>query len=420
VPRMMLNGKPVFQVGPLDQGFWPDGIYTAPTDAALKSDIAVAKRLGFNMIRKHVKVEPERWYYWCDKLGMLVWQDMPSGDNKTEEGKRQFELELERMIRGRRNYPCIVMWVPFNEGWGQYDTERIAPWVKSLDPTRLVNNASGWTDKGVGDIHDTHSYPAPTSPAAVWPRVAVVGEFGGLGLTIPGHMWTHAAWGYQTFNNSLAVTRKYEQLFRKVWALKDDPGICAVVYTQTTDVETEANGLLTYDREIVKLDAARVKAANTGHLPPPDAETIIVPTAESRPAVWRYTFDEPPKEWAARNFDDGAWQEGAAGFGAPAGAGIRTPWTTSDIWMRRTVEIPKGIKGIVAVRIRHDDDARVFINGIEAGGVPGATAAYEDVDVSPAARASLKPGRNVMAVHCRQTGGDQFIDAGIVTLEPLR
>jgi beta-galactosidase/beta-glucuronidase len=277
IPRMMLNGKPVFQVGPLDQGFWPDGIYTAPTDAALKYDIAIAKKLGFNMIRKHVKVEPERWYYWCDKMGMLVWQDMPSGDNKSEESRRQFERELQRMVRGRHNNPCIIMWVPFNEGWGQYDTERIAPWVKSLDPSRLVNNASGWTDAGVGDTFDTHSYPAPKSPAPVWPRVAVVGEFGGLGLPVRNHTWTKKAWGYQTLKDRNALTAEYVDLFRQVWALKDDPGICAVVYTQTTDVETECNGILTYDRAIIKMDSAAVRAANTGQIPPPQVKNEAAP-----------------------------------------------------------------------------------------------------------------------------------------------
>src|SRR5207302_1595686 len=166
VPRLMLNGKFVFQVGPLDQGFWPDGLYTAPTDEALRYDIEITKKLGFNMTRKHVKVEPDRWYYWCDKLGLLVWQDMPSGDRSVADGKadmvrtpesaRQYELELKRMIDGLHNHPCVVMWVVFNEGWGQFDTARITNWTKKYDPTRLVNCASGWNDRNVGDVHDIH------------------------------------------------------------------------------------------------------------------------------------------------------------------------------------------------------------------------------------------------------------------------
>ena len=171
----MLNNKSLFQFGPLDQGFWPDGLYTAPTDEALKYDIEMTKKLGFNMARKHVKVEPDRWYYWCDKLGLLVWQDMPSGD-KAIGGKdagpqraarrrpRSTRREWKAMIDANRNHPCIVMWVPFNEGWGQFDTPRIVKWIKEYDPTRLVDNASGWTDRGVGDVHDMHNYPGPGSP----------------------------------------------------------------------------------------------------------------------------------------------------------------------------------------------------------------------------------------------------------------
>ena len=184
IKRMLLNGEFVFQLGPLDQGFWPDGIYTAPTDQALKYDIEMTKKLGFNMARKHVKIEPDRWYYWADKLGLLVWQDMPSANNKTDDSKKQFEAELQRLIETRRNHPSIILWVVFNEGWGQYDTERLTAWVKDADPSRLVINASGWTDKNVGDVMDVHNYPAPIAPKAEPNRAIVLGEFGGLGLAV--------------------------------------------------------------------------------------------------------------------------------------------------------------------------------------------------------------------------------------------
>src|SRR5262249_24277115 len=220
--RILLNGKPYFQVGPLDQGFWPDGIYTAPTDEALKYDIEITKKLGFNMIRKHVKVEPQRWYYWADKLGVLVWQDMPSGDRssrerdpdiqRTPESAKQYETELKAMIDGLRNHPSSVMWVVFNEGWGQFDTKRITEWTKQYDPSRLVNCASGWSDRGVGDVHDIHVYPGPGSPKPEEQRAAVLGEFGGLGLATPGHMWTSKHWGYQGTQDSADLTRKYERL----------------------------------------------------------------------------------------------------------------------------------------------------------------------------------------------------------------
>jgi beta-galactosidase/beta-glucuronidase len=274
VTRLFLNNKPYFQAGPLDQGFWPDGLYTAPTDEALKYDIEMTKRLGFNMARKHVKVEPDRWYYWCDRLGLLVWQDMPSGDQSVPVGKpdlvrspesaKQYELELKRMIDGRYNHPCIIMWVVFNEGWGQFDTARITKWTKEYDPTRLVNCASGWNDRQVGDVHDIHSYPGPDSPAPESNRAAVLGEFGGLGLGVDGHTWAKQTWGYRGTTSSEDLTRKYQQLLRRVWELKEKRGLSAAVYTQSTDVETEANGLMTYDRAVLKVDEKRVAAANKG------------------------------------------------------------------------------------------------------------------------------------------------------------
>ena len=202
VRRLFLNGRPLFEYGLLDQGWWPDGLYTAPTDEALQSDIEATRRLGFNLIRKHVKVEPARWYYHADRLGMLVWQDMPSGNNDTPEGKREFEDELRRMVDGLRSHPAIVMWVPFNEGWGQHDTERYARRVKAIDPSRLVDNASGWTDRHVGDVADLHSYPAPGLPPPDSTRALVLGEFGGLGLPLHGHLWKEqSSWGYRTFDS---------------------------------------------------------------------------------------------------------------------------------------------------------------------------------------------------------------------------
>jgi beta-galactosidase/beta-glucuronidase len=259
--RIFLNNQPIFQVGPLDQGFWPDGIYTPPTDAAMRYDLEMTKKLGFNMTRKHVKVEPDRWYYYCDKLGLLVWQDMPSGNNSSAGDKKEFEHELRRMIATHRNHPCIVMWVVFNEGWGQFDTERLTALVKELDPTRLVDNATGWTDKNVGDVIDMHKYPGPASPPAEENRAAVLGEFGGLKLTVPGHTWAKKSWGYKETGTAKALTSAYVDLLTKALELKKT-GLSAVVYTQITDVETECNGLMTYDRAIVKPDSKAVAAAN--------------------------------------------------------------------------------------------------------------------------------------------------------------
>ena len=273
--RIHLNNKPCFMLGPLDQGFWPDGLYTAPTDEALRYDIEVMKKLGFNLVRKHVKVEPERWYYWCDKLGLLVWQDMPSGDksaewrapfegkemNRTSESAAIYERELRALIDGRYNHPSIVVWVPFNEGWGQFDTIRILNLTKQLDPTRLVDGASGGNHFPAGDLIDHHQYPGPGVPPAVTDRAMVLGEFGGLGLPIKGHTWQEEKnWGYRSFKTSEELTEAYISLINNLQPMIEETGLSSAVYTQLTDVETEVNGLMTYDRKVIKLPVQRLAA----------------------------------------------------------------------------------------------------------------------------------------------------------------
>jgi len=276
--RILLNHKFLFQNGPLDQGFWPDGLYTPPTEEAMVYDLEMLKKMGFNMLRKHVKVEPRRFYYHTDKMGFLVWQDMPSMyygvfdlpafKDSLEVIKSNFETELTELVQDHFNSPSIIMWVPFNEGWGQYDTERITAYVKNLDPSRLVNNASGWTDMGVGDVNDIHHYPDPKSPQPEEKRAIVLGEFGGLGLVTPGHMWQEENWGYEKMQDSSALLQKYEDFYREIEKLVKEPGLSAVVYTQTTDVETETNGLMTYDRDRVKMGAENVAKAHTGRIAP--------------------------------------------------------------------------------------------------------------------------------------------------------
>ncbi len=305
--RLFLNDKPLFELGPLDQGWWPDGLYTAPTDTALRYDLETIKALGMNMLRKHVKVEPDRLYYWCDKLGVLVWQDMPSALYDREafsaaalaQRDAQFEAEWKAIMDARANHPAIVMWVPFNEGWGQYETERITAWTKQHDPTRLVNNASGWTDKGVGDTSDIHSYPGPAMPPVEEKRAAVLGEFGGLGLPIAGHLWqAEGNWGYRNFDDTRVYEARYAELIKNLYPLVDG-GLAAAVYTQTSDCEIEVNGLMTYDRAVIKLDPARFAALNRGYLPPRfvgDHEQFIgaserVELAARPGATIRYTKD---------------------------------------------------------------------------------------------------------------------------------
>jgi beta-galactosidase/beta-glucuronidase len=278
VNRIFLNNEPLFQYGPLDQGWWPDGLYTAPTDEALKYDIEVTKQLGFNMTRKHVKVEPARWYSWCDRLGLLVWQDMPSGDEHPEwvrevdvegpelrrsaESSQDFRDELTEMVEDFYNHPSIVVWVPFNERWGQSDTAEIVSLIRRLDPTRLVNGASGGNFLGVGDILDVHSYPDPSMPRLDPHMAAVCGEFGGLGLPLESHTWLDKGnWGYRTYETAEALTEAY---LSKLQMLRPmiDRGLAAAVYTQITDVEIEINGLLTYDRAIIKIDPDTVAGAS--------------------------------------------------------------------------------------------------------------------------------------------------------------
>lgn len=294
IQRLMLNNQPLFQFGPLDQGFWPDGLYTAPTDEALRYDIEMTKALGMNMARKHVKIEPARWYYWCDKLGLLVWQDMPSGDRyiggrdpdiqRSPESGANFERELKALVDGFYNHPSIVLWVPYNEGWGQWDTPRIVNLIRQWDPNRLVNNASGWTDRKCGDVLDIHSYPGPAVPRLEEDRAVVLGEFGGLGLPVKGHTWQDEKnWGYRSFNSSEELTDAYIALIKKLRPMTGDLGLCAAVYTQTTDVEVEVNGLMTYDRALVKMDQAAITAANkTVYTPPPPRRsegTKLIPPA---------------------------------------------------------------------------------------------------------------------------------------------
>lgn len=307
--RLFLNNRELFQLGPLDQGWWPDGLYTAPTDEALRYDIEVTKQLGFNMARKHVKVEPARWYYWCDRLGLLVWQDMPNGDKhigsseddleRSAQSARQFERELGALIQGLRNHPAIVVWVPFNEGWGQYDTERITTTVKSADPRRLVINTSGWADRGVGDINDMHAYPGPAMPPVESERAVVLGEFGGLGLPVKGHLWQQDDnWGYRGYSTQSELLEAYTDLFRQLQPFIRK-GLASAVYTQTTDVEIEVNGLMTYDRAVVKLPFEVTKKVHAGFLPPiirseppiflERAKVVI--EASGQPGTIRFTTD---------------------------------------------------------------------------------------------------------------------------------
>ncbi len=278
IVRLQLNNKDYFQFGPLDQGWWPDGLYTAPTDEALVYDIQKTKDFGFNMIRKHVKVEPARWYTHCDRMGILVWQDMPNGDKSPQWQNRNYfngselirsgesEANFRKEWKGIMDYlisnPSIVTWVPFNEAWGQFKTEEIADWTKTYDPSRLVNPASGGNHYRTGDMLDLHNYPGPEMYLYDAERATVLGEYGGIGLPLMGHLWqTDKNWGYIQFKDSKEVTDEYIKYAEELKKMLKS-GFSAAVYTQTTDVEGEVNGLISYDRKVIKLDEARVRKVN--------------------------------------------------------------------------------------------------------------------------------------------------------------
>lgn len=438
--RLLLNGVPLFQYGLLDQGWWPDGLYTAPTDEALLFDIAKSKELGFNLIRKHVKVEPARWYYHADREGILVWQDMPSADNEAPASHAQFAQELERVVAALENHPSIVMWVPFNEGWGQHDTEAATGWLKAHDPTRLVNGASGWTDEGGGDVLDIHRYPGPGAPdredlprrappprryPAGMPdfpevRVPVLGEFGGLGLPIPGNTWVDEKnWGYRSYDDLDALNRAYQALLFQLAPLIGE-GLAAAVYTQTTDVEIEVNGVMSYDREVTKLSDESVALNRTLYSDPP-VLLEVVPTSREEGQLWRITEEAPAEGWFDLGYDDSSWRQGPGGFGTDRtpGARVRTPWESPELWLRRAFELENEEiqalqSALLYLRIHHDEGAEIYLNGVRIAALEGHTTDYRLEPLDREAVGLLRAGLNVLAVHVGQTDGGQFIDVGIV------
>ncbi len=437
ITRMMLNNTFVFQHGPLDQGWWPDGLYTPPTEAGMVYDLEVLKSFGFNMLRKHIKVEPARYYYDCDKMGMMVWQDMPSGDTahyiggkdpdaeRSPESVSYYEVELRQMFDALDFFPCIMMWIPFNEGWGQFDTPRIVDLCRSLDSTRLVNCTSGWSDRACGDVHDMHNYPGPGMFPAEENRATVLGEYGGLGLPVKGHSWKeNGNWGYVSFDDQDALFKRYNGLNRAMRPLIK-AGLSAAVYTQTTDVEIEVNGFMSYDREVIKYPVDKMFKSNTSLREPAPEQKIIIGCSKNEAKVWKYSFEAPADNWNAADFDDSAWKEGEGGFGTEGtpGAVVRTKWDSNDIWIRRAVELsaedianPENMLGY----IYHDEDAEVYVNGVQVGKFTGYQRYYfADLDVE-ALKSALVAGKNVVAIHCRQTQGGQYIDFGLIKEVPAK
>ena len=420
--KLFLNNRFLFQLGPLDQGFWPDGGYTAPTDEALRSDLQAIKNLGFNMVRKHIKVEPYRWYYWADKLGVMVWQDMPSPNSYTEHtppvDTAAFSQQLVRMVKTHWNAPCIVTWVIFNEEQGQHNTPGYVKMIRELDPSRLINQASGGRHFGAGDLLDIHSYPPPSVPHSNTQALAC-GEYGGIGFKIKGHMWQEAD-TYVMIDNVDDYTDLYNNFANALTAFKTNNGLSAAVYTEITDVEGELNGLLTYDRAITKGPVEKIRASNERVIHGSILLKEVLPASIESGRTWKYTFDTPDGEWMGTGYNDQAWKSGEAGFGTKGtpGAIVRTTWDTKDIWVRQTFDLnglPAGVsKEDLILSLHHDDDCEVYINGVKAAVVPGATGGYSMATINAAGKEALVVnGKNVIAIHCHQTVGGQYIDAGI-------
>jgi hypothetical protein len=424
--KLLLNNKFVFEIGPLDQGFWPDGIYTAPTDEALKDDIVQMKAMGFNMVRKHIKVEPARWYYWADTLGILVWQDMPSCNSypgpafvPPPEDKAAFERELHRMVETHRNVPSIVLWTVFNEAQGQFDTGRMVDIVRSLDPSRPINEASGSEITGAGDINDIHSYPEPAVRVPKGRQALVCGEFGGIGYLIPDHSWQREGHGYVECDNANDLLYLYAEFFVAVKRLRDEKSLSAVVYTELTDVMTEINGMLTYDR-VLKLPAEQIRQINSFNFKAPTYR-ILVPTSEENPQQWRHTTFRPDSNWFGKEYDDSQWQTSPAPFGEQGH--VNTQWNTPDLWLRRHFDpgvlSPEELENLVLLQFNRGR-VQIFLNGVQTfaqqGNNRSLEGGYEHRPLSTPTRKAIIPnGDNVIAVHCftQPVGGPLYFDAGL-------
>ena len=429
--KIFLNNKFLFEIGTLDQGFWPDGIYTAPTDEALKFDIAQIKAHGFNFIRKHIKVEPDRWYYWCDKLGIMVWQDMPSANSYMSRGFTRppidtlaYKREFTRLVESHWSFPSIIMWVAFNESQGQHNTPELVKMVKELDQSRLVNQASGGTSVGVGDILDVHSYPEPNFPVPTVPNQALVcGEFGGLTYRYPGHEYDAPhSHGYLDIKSIEGLVGTYSGLVTELINMKNNKGLSAAVYTETSDVETEVNGWLTYDR-LLKVDPAKLKAINdklTGNATVNLVE--VLPVAQK----WKLTTVRPAAEWNTNSFIDTTWMTGQAMFGTAApNPKVNTNWASTEVWARQVFNpgtlTAEDLNNLV-LYVCHTNGIEVFINGILAGSKNqrGVSEDYSIMLLNGDVSKSLKSNENnIIAVHFyfrRQgnRGGTQQSNAAVV------
>ncbi|MDP6524470.1 MAG: glycoside hydrolase family 2 TIM barrel-domain containing protein [Kiritimatiellia bacterium] len=434
--RFTLNGKFIFQLGPLDQGWFPDGLLTPASEEAMIYDIDYIRDCGFNFIRNHIKVRPRRYYYYCDKIGMMIWQDQVSGAptpkwtylhpnpkdaDWPDWAHKQWMYELKEMMDYLHNSPSIVMWVPFNEAWGQHRTMEVGKWTVEYDPSRLVNIASGGNFWPVGDVADQHHYPHPKFHWLHDPRMKdyakVVGEFGGHGyVASKDSLWFPGKknWGYGGLpRNKNELLARFRLSMFYLWELKNK-GIAGGVYTQTTDVEGEVNGLMTYDRAIEKFPRKQLKSLHnmlySGNL----TGEYALPMAHTNSTAVKYTTSEPKADWFKPGFDDGSWTTGPAGLGnhTVKHAVVKTKWDSGNIWYRTTFDFDKS-KGIPWLHAFFDENPVIYINGIKAAELKGYSYWYLLLEISPQAKASLKPTGNNLAVKCDNAEGGQYIDVAI-------
>ncbi|WP_282592616.1 glycoside hydrolase family 2 protein [Gaoshiqia sediminis] len=437
-PCMMLNNKYYFHYGFLDQGYWPDGIYTAPTDEALQFDIIKSKQFDMNMARKHIKVEPARWYYHCDKMGILVWQDIPNpgfGKNGNILGEHtsirdNFHDEMVRIMESLHNHPSVVLWTVYNESWGQPNEETSQQGVdiaRKQDPSRLISIASGWNDSEYGDIKDTHWYPEPNMlPNKMNKRASVCGEYGGITLLVDNHRWIGGSnMKYTQVYSSEELTERFIKYIDMVKELQAT-GLCAAVYTQLTDVEDEENGMMTYDRKVIKVNDKQLAKIRNTIEQTRETASQIKPVMKISQTIdvnneWKYLMKNSPLEsdsWKEPAFSDSSWKTGEAGFGQGIHKEylINTEWNTSYIYLRKEVEfenITAGELKNLKLHLFYDEDCDIYINGILASSLTGYSTRYTYADLNNEALKSIQPGKkNLVAVRCKQTAGSQFIDIG--------
>ena len=409
--RIILNGEPVFQYGPLDQGYWPEGTLTPPSDAATKFDVQYLRDSGCNMVRVHIKVHPRRWYYWCDRLGLMVWQDFVCSrkfDKKiTSQSAAQWEDEQRRMIDHLYSHPSVIEWIVFNEGWGQYDTERLTQWTKQYDPSRIVTGASGWTDVPIGDIYDNHDYsfhPSCAMGQAVPDRAVVLGECGGFYIVTPGHIWKgeeevsakvnkQGDVGREHYTSGLEWEGRYKPWLQGLRLLQAY-GLNGAVYTQITDLEHELNGWLTFDRKVSKIPVQRLHQMHSRLYEP-------LPVSSLDPEI-RYRHGAEPGSWTSIDFDDRKWKAIKSTGIIDSKSLMPVNKTRKTTLFRLAFDLQAVPKNDVALRLAGRGKYEIYLNGeliktmvcgIKSAYTPATSVVFHDE-----AKRLLQKGENVLAI----------------------